>query len=151
MTSIELAATDFIALEEFELAWRWTDETNLLPDVDRKRIRPLTPSKAAALAPMATHLCEEQRDIPKWLSTDQSPVFVRRRLEALNIDGDTRILVSWNATTAVVTDWDLFCRYWDDFCYPSSDDVTILPLTGEWVLCYDHSEAFRLDHPAHAV
>jgi hypothetical protein len=37
------------------------------------------------------------------------------------------IVVSWDADTAVLTDTELFIEHWDDFCYPASDDVTVLP------------------------
>jgi hypothetical protein len=53
------------------------------------------------------------------------------------------ILVSWDKDTAVVTDWGVFCDYWDDFCYPASDDVTVLPMAVEWILSYGHGESFE--------
>ena len=45
-------------------------------------------------------------------------------------------------TLAICVSWGVFCQYWDDFCYPASDDVTIWPLSEEWFLIYDHSEKF---------
>jgi len=45
-------------------------------------------------------------------------------------------------TLAICVSWGVFCEYWDDFCYPASDDVAIWPLSQEWFLIYDHSEKF---------
>jgi hypothetical protein len=152
MPTIEFHSDDFRPLAEFPLRWRWTEARgNVLPESDLARIRPLTTVRAAALAPHAAYLCDERRDLPKWMNADEDARNVEVQLRALHIDPRDRVVVSWDDETAVVTDWDLFCRYWDDFCYAASDDVTVFALSGEWVLCYDHSEAFRLDHPHHAV
>ena len=56
--------------------------------------------------------------------------------------GRVPIVVSWDQQTAVVTDFELFTARWEDFCYPSSDDVAVLPLDGSWVLHYWHWEEF---------
>ena len=58
------------------------------------------------------------------------------------------VLISWDARTAAMTDWELFVAHWDDFCYPASDDVTVFPLGGEWVLCYHHYEVFQFRQTA---
>ena len=54
----------------------------------------------------------------------------------------TAILVCWGPDLGVLTDWALFIKRWDTFCYPSSDDVMILPLDSSWALRYDHEEEF---------
>jgi hypothetical protein len=40
------------------------------------------------------------------------------------------------------TSWEFFTAHWDDFCYPLSDDVLVLPDSGAWVLRYHHEEVF---------
>lgn len=68
---------------------------------------------------------------------------VRDWLRARPVSGDTAILVSWRFSgDAVIARWHIFCKYWDDFCYPSSDDVIIWPLSGAWALEYRHFEEF---------
>jgi hypothetical protein len=152
MTNIEFRPEDFSLLDDFPLCWRWTEErANVLPAHDLARIHPLTAARAAEIAPRAAYLCDQRRDLPFWLNADAAPAKVEARLRALHIAPKERVVVSWNEGTAVVTDWDFFCHYWDDFCYPSSDDVTVLAVNGQWVLCYDHCEVFRLDHPDHAL
>lgn len=63
-------------------------------------------------------------------------------LRALSVSQAERVVVSWVKGTAVETTWEIFTRYWNDFCYPASDDVTVYPPTGEWVLVYHHEERF---------
>jgi len=41
--------------------------------------------------------------------------------------------------------WSVFCEYWDDFCYPSSDDVNIFLGNGEFFLRWHHYEVFEFD------
>jgi hypothetical protein len=48
----------------------------------------------------------------------------------------------WDERLAICVSWGVFCQYWDDFCYPASDDVAIWPLSEEWFLIIDHSEKF---------
>ncbi|HEY5894211.1 MAG TPA: hypothetical protein VIT91_13380 [Chthoniobacterales bacterium] len=43
---------------------------------------------------------------------------------------------------ALRTGWEFFTAHWDDFCYPLSDEVLILPDSGGWVLLYQHQETF---------
>jgi hypothetical protein len=50
--------------------------------------------------------------------------------------------VSWDRETALRTSWEFFTAHWDDFCYPLTDDVLIIPDCGSWVLRYHHEEIF---------
>lgn len=55
------------------------------------------------------------------------------------------VVVSWDARTAAMVPWGVFCDHRADFCYPASDDVTVWPLAGEeWLLEVDHDERMRL-------
>jgi hypothetical protein len=50
--------------------------------------------------------------------------------------------VSWDRETALRAGWEFFTAHWDDFCYPLSDDVLVIPDTGSWVLRYHHEKMF---------
>jgi hypothetical protein len=56
------------------------------------------------------------------------------------------IVVSWDRETALRTTWDFFTSHWDDFCYPASDDVLVVPDGKSWVLRYHHEEIFYFGH-----
>lgn len=58
------------------------------------------------------------------------------------IPSRTPVVVSWDAAHAILTDSELFISHWDDFCYPSSDDVSVMPLDGSWVLHFWHWQQF---------
>lgn len=106
-------------------------------------LAPLTQIAAARLALEAGTRCSERGASELRLSFGaeaKSASAVRSRLETLAIASDERVILSWSAESALVTRWDTFVQHWDAFCYPSSDDVTVWPLSGEWTLCYHHDE-----------
>ena len=88
-------------------------------------------------------ICRDGAEFSVTFRSDDPPGAVRQRLRELPPPPDEVVLVSWDAQTAVITDWDAFVTHWDDFCYPSSDDVTVLPLAGDWDLCYRHYEVMQ--------
>lgn len=140
---ITLTESDFVPLDGFSLAWRWTQESHAsLPASSLARIRPLASARAAAIAPEATELCLGG-DTATLRSAAGDPERVRAWLAALPVESHASVLVSWDVDTAVATDWETFVAYWDDFCYAGSDDLTVWNPEGVWYLCYDHGEVFR--------
>jgi hypothetical protein len=143
----ELSAADFAPLDEFPLLGRWTRRTHdLLPSDALATIRPLAPSAAAALAPEAVSRCEPRAvsDLEMTIRAEwDAPQSVRDRLAALPIPPDERVILSWSHDVAVETRWKTFVRYWDAFCYPSTDDVTVWSLGGDWTLCYRHFQVIQ--------
>ena len=69
-------------------------------------------------------------------------VDVRLWLRSVQPDSQVVVYVSWNRDLAVETSWHILTEYWDDFCYPSSDDVTVVSTSGTWQLVYHHYEQF---------
>ena len=127
-----------MTIQQFPLAWRWTQPSHsVLPGEVLARIRPLSPSEAARVrtaypaqgASVVSCSASESADVHGWLRTVQP-------------DPQLSVYVSWSQDLAVQTTWDIFAEYWDDFCYPSSDDVTVTPVTGTWRLIYHHYEQF---------
>jgi hypothetical protein len=151
---IMIDTTDLVSLDDFPLRSRWTDPRyNVLPSADLAAIRPLSLAKAQEVAaltmPDLRSLVESPRGaIPehfrspaKEISAEGDVAAVGAWLKELS-SGDQSVVVSWDPHRAVLTTWKVFYTYWDDFCYPSSDDVTVVPLSGEWLLWYDHEERF---------
>ncbi|HEX5437801.1 MAG TPA: TonB family protein [Gemmatimonadaceae bacterium] len=111
-----------MSLADFPLRWRWTESRgNMLPAQALSRIRPLSAARAAELAPHAVYLCDERRELSREMRADGEVAEMAAWLRTLRIDPATRVVVCWDEVSAVVTDWALFCRYWDDFCYAGSD------------------------------
>lgn len=78
---------------------------------------------------MVSHSASDSREVRRWL----------RRVQP---DSHVRVYVSWSKDLAVEMSWNIFTEYWDDLCYPSSDDVTVVPVSGTWQLVYHHYEQF---------
>jgi len=127
-----------MTIQEFPLAWRWTQPSHaVLPPEVLHRIRPLTRSEAEKVCQVpvsgsASAVCHSASD----------SVDVRSWLRSVQPDLQASIYLSWDTDLGVETTWDIFSEFWDDFCYPSSDDVTIAPVTGDWCLLYHHYEQF---------
>lgn len=106
-------------------------------------LAPLASDAAARIAKNAATRCAARGVSERELAIRAAPEIaaaVRSKLEALAIPRDERIVLSWSSEVALVTRWDTFLEHWDAFCYPSSDDVTVMPLSGGWTLCYYHDE-----------
>ncbi len=126
-----------MTIQEFPLAWRWTNPSHsVLPPEVLAGIRPLSASEAAGISTVSP-------EIASVVSTAASDsVDVRRWLRIVQPDSRVHVYVSWNRDLAVETSWRIFTEYWDDFCYPSSDDISIVPVGGTWQLIYHHYEQF---------
>jgi hypothetical protein len=149
-------------IREFPLAWRWTDAKHTkLPDETLDQIIALGPEAAAEVHDrwkaffdrhgelLANRFAEVKTcptDGSSW-NTAQTPKPALQGIIdnwLLNCEAD-RVLpvtVSWNRAWAVRAPWGTFVERWDDFCYPSSDDVCITPAAGQWLLSFHHEEQF---------
>ena len=142
---LSLESDDFGQLEEFPLAWRWTQESHaLLSDEELIQIEPLKNGSAQKVSDFLQQLSAKMTlsDDQSLSTSTTSADDVAKWLKSLPVSNDA-ILVSWDPETAVRVAWPLFIFRWDDFCYPSSDDATIVPLDGGWLMSYFHWEEFR--------
>ena len=131
----------------FPLAWRWTQPThNVLPPEVMAQIAPM----AQAIAPPGvTPRGELNRRLFAAIESASADVPCQegtKWLRQLPVAMSERVIVRWDTSTAVQTTWEVFTEYWDDFCYPSSDDVEVFPQSGEWLLLYHHWEQFEWGH-----
>ncbi len=143
----KLTENDVIPFKEFELKWRFTDDKyNQLPDEDLSLIFPIAKKRADEYSKNSLRyldnaclLKSEFGEIDSFkISNDYEEVI--SWLNAKQIDPETKIIISWDESNCVMTYWSIFCKYWDDFCYPSSDDILIWPSSVDWILYYGHHE-----------
>ena len=147
---LELNKQDFRPIATFPLKWRWTDSRwNKLPRETLERIGPLNELKAAKLFGYFKKVCDgfwltepTFENIRSIDTSTQSEEEVSRWLVSCNSNLNPAVILSWDEKLAVLTDWKVFCQYWDDFCYPASDDLAVFPLSEEWALLYQHNETF---------
>ena len=133
------------ALLDFPLSWRWTQESHaVLPANILATIHPLTKPEADALTGQAQALwaLDASARTSRFAAFPEDHGKVQRALAALSIAPTTSVIVYWSTGLAVRTLWSTFTAFWDDFCYPSSDDVVVWPDLGSWALHYGHDEWF---------
>lgn len=146
---IQIGPEDTTELSTFALKWRWLDERYAsLSEEDRSRIHPLRPEKAEELWRLSLESISKVHDFAvdsrvfEGVERVSTAGDVRPWLAARLPAGRVPLLVSWTRDLAVLTDAELFTTRWDDFCYPASDDVSVFPFDGAWVLRYWHEEEF---------
>ncbi len=103
-----------------------------MPADDLEKIKPLSTSSAEYIYSSQPVLSGK----PQILECKEPPIgFLKSNL------GHGAIYIVWSPKLAVETTTDIFIKYFDDFCYPSSDDISIWPASNSWLLQYHHYEA----------
>jgi hypothetical protein len=140
-----------MTIQEFPLAWRWTDARYAVFAADvLPRLTPHSPDEASRLFEHAKVLSRSADSAALHISADGPPAQVIAWLRAQQPRFTEEVFVCWCGDTALRTDWSTFIEHWDDFCYPSSDDVTVLPQSGSWMLLYHHWHEFEFRHDTSA-
>jgi hypothetical protein len=136
-------------IANFPLIWRWTSAAHaLFSESELAGLRPCSPIEAARIYDASRSFDLRDGLDPRHFSSvrDQSAEISTPdgcswlRAQAPNLS--EQVVVSWDRETALRTSWEFFTAHWDDFCYPSSDDVLVSPEAGNWVLRFHHSEIF---------
>ena len=140
---LEIGSTDISDIETFPLLWRWNQASHtILPKEQIKRIEPFTVKKALELYGLVKQLEGKNIDSESMvIDTSGERKVIIEWLNKLNCKEEP-VFISWNKDIAAKVPWHLFVDRWDDFCYPSSDDVDIVPMSGNWHLRYRHFEQF---------
>lgn len=144
----EISDVDLVSLESFPLKWRWTDERyNKFPESVLVRINSLTMEKARELydfqkqfLPFENFQYEKVND-ENYIKTDLfDGLKITEWLERKIGDEEGFIFLCWSRDWAIRTTVKIFCDYWDDFCYPASDDIVITAEKVNWIIVYHHEE-----------
>ena len=136
------------SLDDFPLRGRFVArETGRVPHDLAPRLRPLTAVAATSLAAEADARSRASTGSVTSFRSDDSPGLVAERLRRLPVANDAAILIWWDGSTAMLTDWSVFIAHWGDICYPAAGDVCVWPVSGAWSLCYRRYEVlqFRCD------
>ncbi len=151
-----------MSIHTFPLAWRWTDPRHaLLPPEALVRINALDAAAATSVRnrwlpcfdsrgeaiPGRFARIEKRRTDRIWNGdVDQGEsaliVEVGAWLRDCEPDLAVPVTVSWSHDLAVRTTWEVFTQWWNDFCYPSSDDALVVPEKWPWLLAFHHEEWF---------
>lgn len=142
-------------ISDFPLQWRWTEEKyDKLPDDHLSRIIPANTDMARSLWERSltlsdgktefrpsTELFDFVSELDKPHSTDRTEKWIRDNFQTKELNS-IKVWVSWQPDLAVQTDMEIIAQYWDTFCYEASDDTSIFPELGEWIIHYWHEDRF---------
>lgn len=151
---IQIDSREIISLKDFELNWRWEKTHNQdISDLEKAQIEPVSEIESKRLNKVIDYFESEdnlRNDFTEtdWISAnsenDEKKDTFRNNLSSLLKSWNENVIVTWNRTTTLKTTKELFLKYWDDFCYPSSDDVTIISEETNWVMFYNHIEVAKI-------
>ncbi|MBB6681199.1 hypothetical protein H4O20_07055 [Aequorivita sp. 609] len=151
---IEIINSEIIDLKEFELNWRWEKTHNPdISDLEKAQIEPVSEIESKRLNKVIDYFEIEDNLSNDFIETDwisassendEKIDTFRNKLTSILDTWDENVIVTWNRTTALKTTKEIFLKYWDDFCYPSSDDVTIISEETNWVMFYRHFEVANI-------
>ena len=144
---------DFEDFNKFLLKWRFSGPNINFPKNSIKFIHPFNTIKSNEIWNLSLKFIDRSENNFK-----PSKIFYKiKTLENLelkenieiiawlneNIPADNeKLILSWQPDTSILTTREVFINFWDDFCYPGSDDISIFSKSELWILHYWHEESF---------
>ncbi|NES82313.1 MAG: DUF2947 family protein [Moorea sp. SIO2B7] len=167
MTSIHDRLTT-IPMDDFALKWRFTDpKYDVLPADHLAQIQPLDDQSASAIwrfisdtdlhrdFPFKDHFFRsvESLSIGDSHGNEDEDARIRKWLYRCAIPFQQTVILSWQPTWAVITNWKLLVKYWTSFYYPISDDLTVVDESLDWSVLFfhEHEIYFGTNHPRKAT
>ena len=142
--SFETIADHTIPVHDFSLNWRFIEN---LPLSVADQLKPLNQTASDFLnekitdkqlhrdRPFKKGFFNKIENIEITAGNDEG---IREWLSALDIPLDKQVFLSWDNSTNMIAPWGLVIQYFDDFYYPSSDDLTIFDQTLNWAVLFAH-------------
>ncbi len=150
---IELDINEIIPFADFKLGWRWDDAHNPNIPIDEKRqLKPLSVVESKRINKIIDYFESESNLYKSFVPNDWIRASSESKSSIDKFSNDLQeliqgynenLFISWNRSTCLYTTKKIFIKYWDDFCYPSSDDITIISELTNWVFFYNHIEVGR--------
>ena len=152
--NINIDYKEVIPLKDFKLGWRWEKDCN--PDIselEKEQIQPVSESESKRLNKIIDYFEFEQNLIEKYSQTDwisanaENNLKVERfrnQLELILEPWNEGIIITWQRNITLKTTKTIFLKYWTDFLYPSSDDVTLISEKTNWIIFYRHFEVANI-------
>ena len=148
--NIEIDSIEIIPLENFELGWRFDKTHNSdISESEKALILALSEEESKRLNKIIAFFENEDYLEDKYSETDWMSASsenqekiekFRSQLEIILKPWSEDVLISWQRKTVLKTTKEIFLKYWDDFLYAGSDDVTVISEKTNWVLFYKHFE-----------
>jgi hypothetical protein len=140
-----------IPMEQFALKWRFTDPRyRALPPVHLEQLKPLSSESSRRLWDLRLPLHEELPftagffRVVESIPLDKADLTairgVRKWLFNRGVPFKSPVFLSYRPEWAIATTWKMVVKYWDDFWYPGSDDLTVIDESLAWALLLWHEE-----------
>mgnify|MGYP003650743879 CR=1 FL=1 len=145
---------EIIPLTKFELGWRF-EKTHCpyISESEKKQIQPVSEMESKRLTKVIDYFEQEYNLRKKYTQTDwisanseseEKIKNFRNKLESILEKWDEGIIITWHRNITLKTTKNVFLKYWSDFLYPSSDDVTLISEKTNWVMFYNHVEVANI-------
>jgi hypothetical protein len=141
-------------MDQFALKWRFTDPRyRVLPPLHLEQLKPLSAESSRRLwdltlplhgdLPFSPGLFRSVASVPLDNNDPAAIRAVRKWLFDRGVPFKAPVYLSYQPEWAIATTWKMVVKYWDDFWYPGSDDLTVVDESFAWALLFWHeSEAF---------
>lgn len=151
---IEINHNEIIQLSHFNKNWRWEKSHNsTISSFEKALINPVSESESKRLNKVIKFF-ENENNLKKefneteWMNVGTESIekidFYRKKFNSILRPWNENIIITWNRKETLTTTKEIFLKYWDDFCYPSSDDVIIISIETNWVMFYNHIEVAKI-------
>lgn len=149
-----------IPMEQFALKWRFTDPRyRVLPPEHLEQLRPLSSESSRRLwdltlplhgdLPFTDNYFRIVESMPLDNADPEAIRAVRKWLFRRSVPFKSAVFLSYRPEWAIATTWKMVVKYWDDFWYPGSDDLTVIDGSLAWALLLWHEgQAFFGDNRA---
>lgn len=142
-------------MSEFPLKWRFSDAGyRVLSDEHLAQVRPLDVESSKRLwryiqdsglhadDPFGEGFFQSVESISTVSSHDNDTEGseVRKWLYQCALPFEKRVLLCWQPHCSIETTWKILVKYWSDFYYPMSDDLTVCDESLQWALLFHHEE-----------
>ena len=139
---------EIIPFENFELNWRWDFAHNpTILSVEKEQIEAFSEIESKRINKIIDYF-ESESNLRKsfessdWFIASSETELAKKKFSDIfrqrTQNYNENLYISWNRTTCVYTTKEIFIKYWDDFCYPISDNVTIISEFTNWIYFYRH-------------
>jgi hypothetical protein len=141
---LQIAPEDLVDLAAFPLSWRWTDPRRAhFTQEGLQSIRPLSSQAASRVRERIEDLLHAHPQKGRAIDASGEVRKVSEQLRAVLPTSEPDVVLSWEAGLAIIVRTSVFIDHWDDFCYPSSDDVEIWTPGTDFMMTYRHWEVFE--------
>jgi len=130
-------------IKDFPLAWRWTQSSHaVLPTHVLALLTPLEGAQTDLLYRRGEKVFSDAAATPPSEHHSESADATRVWLQKLPVPANDPVFVVWSRDVGISLPWQTFVAYWDDFCYPSSDDAFVFYESSNACLAWRHHEVF---------